>query len=181
LQACDITKRGLKYDREFMVVDDKGKFVSQRTKPRMALIETSIDWQRDVLTLKAPGAPTMQIHLRESDPAAEKSTFDVNVWGDHCDAFEVSEECSCWFNIVLECTNLRLVRMQPTFVRETDIDYAPEGQVRAFKCPIFLLKHTYAYTHIYSHMYICACICVYILYVCAYIPYRESYRDMMEA
>lgn len=43
--------RGLAYDREWMVVDTAGQFLTQRDLPRMALIETSLTLNTLRLTL----------------------------------------------------------------------------------------------------------------------------------
>ena len=45
---------GLAHDREWMVVDDSGRFLTQRELPRMALIDT--DLTSEALILRAPGA-----------------------------------------------------------------------------------------------------------------------------
>lgn len=42
LNYSPVTKTGFLYDRQFMLVDVKGRFLCQRRFPRMALIETRI-------------------------------------------------------------------------------------------------------------------------------------------
>ena len=41
--TADVDVLGLVGDRRFMVVDENGRFLTQRTLPRMALVETSLD------------------------------------------------------------------------------------------------------------------------------------------
>ena len=42
LSSARVTERGLEHDREWMVVDAAGRFVTQRTEPRLASIATAI-------------------------------------------------------------------------------------------------------------------------------------------
>jgi hypothetical protein len=42
LQSSKVAKTGFKYDRQFMLCDEKGGFVSQRKFSKMALISTKI-------------------------------------------------------------------------------------------------------------------------------------------
>ncbi|MFO7846911.1 MAG: MOSC domain-containing protein, partial [Balneolaceae bacterium] len=42
LEEATLEERGLKYDRRWMLVDKKGKFLSQRKHPKMALLQTRI-------------------------------------------------------------------------------------------------------------------------------------------
>ena len=45
-----VVRTGFKYDRLFMLVDSKMKFISQRTFPKMALIEVQITEQKGMVT-----------------------------------------------------------------------------------------------------------------------------------
>jgi hypothetical protein len=56
-----VTRRGLEFDRDFMVVDDKNDFVSQRTVPELALVVPTIG--EHSITLTAPGIETVQVPL----------------------------------------------------------------------------------------------------------------------
>ena len=83
LTEVKLTRRGLAYDREWMVVDTAGQFLTQRDLPRMALIETA-------LTLN-----TLRLTLPGQSESLELSLYDtslprcrVRVWQDDCDAFD---------------------------------------------------------------------------------------------
>ena len=54
VNAADIDALGLAGDRRFLVVDEVGRFLTQRSQARMALIATAIDATH--LTLSADGA-----------------------------------------------------------------------------------------------------------------------------
>lgn len=126
VNQATVTKRGLEFDRLFMVVDSSdGKFVSQRKFPRMALIVTAINYDERTLELDAPGMPRLIVPLDET----ESEEMTVTVWGDSCQASKVGGLSACeWFNAFLNTNNLQLVRMKDDYVRPTDPEYAPEGQ-----------------------------------------------------
>jgi hypothetical protein len=126
LKSANITRRGFAYDREFMLVDQYGKFVSQRTKPIMALITTSIDYDKKIMIVSAPNMNNLHIDLR---PINGGSTIDVTVWGDVCKAHVLADEFNVWFSNYLNTPNIQFVRMAKDFVRPTDSKYAPNGQV----------------------------------------------------
>jgi uncharacterized protein YcbX len=83
VNKAEITPTGLKYDREFMFVDTKNKFVSQRTVPQMALIKTRIDALRNMLHLEAPGVEPFEVSL-EAGTISGGDVVDADVWGDVC-------------------------------------------------------------------------------------------------
>lgn len=129
LKSAIISERGFLYDRLFMIVDEKGKFVSQRTKPKMCLIETNICWETNILTISAPSMKTsLQVSLMSE--INDLPLIDVSVWGDPCTATEaIGDEGNQWFSEYLETPGLRFVRMHNECVRKTDPKFAPEGQV----------------------------------------------------
>ena len=43
LSQSQVTRRGLLYDRRWMVCDRNGKFLTQRKLPKMALIQVAVD------------------------------------------------------------------------------------------------------------------------------------------
>ena len=56
LSEAHLLETGLAHDRQWMLVDADGRFVTQRTHPAMALIQTTLEG--DVLRLRAPGMGT---------------------------------------------------------------------------------------------------------------------------
>ncbi len=94
---------GLKWDRAWMVVDDAGSFVTQRTYPSMAQIETALSEEQ--LILSAPD----QSDLRVDYTTIPGSTRDVEIWGDNVEALDEGDEAAQWFSDLLG-TDSRLVR-----------------------------------------------------------------------
>ncbi len=124
-----VSKRGFEYDRWFMLVNEDGKFMSQRKYPRMALITTDIDYTNNELIVSAPGmSEILRISLYQPEEGSIKE-MKVDVWGDQCIGVKIGgDEVSLWFNTFLETTGLSLVRMLDDNVRKTDAAFAPNGQ-----------------------------------------------------
>ena len=61
LKNSFLEQRGLTHDRRWMVVDKSARFISQRTSPEMALLNTEIDAL--TLRLNAPGMAELKLPL----------------------------------------------------------------------------------------------------------------------
>ena len=59
LRVAELGARGIRHDREFMLVDAEGHFLTQRQLPRMALIRPART--ADKLALSAPGMPRLDL------------------------------------------------------------------------------------------------------------------------
>ena len=115
--------RGMAHDRRWMVVDDSGQFMSQRTYPNMALINTSLSTQ--TLNLNAPGMSKLFLPLI---PIEGKSQ-EVEIWNDLCEAWTANAQATTWISeyIGKSCT---IVYMPDHSNRHVDADYAiGENQV----------------------------------------------------
>lgn len=104
-----LTPYGLEHDRNWMVVDAQGRFVTQRTHPRMALIRPALD--DGELTVAAPEMAALKLAL---DPAALAGAPRVaaTVWNDTVAALDAGDEAARWFSDFLGMT-ARLVRFEP--------------------------------------------------------------------
>ena len=100
---------GLEFDRAWMVVDDKGEFLSQRELPRMALIQPQIKHYE--MVLRAPGMLALHILLDEVEQPVR-----VKVWDDEVAAFDMGKIAAQWFTDFLG-TTARLVRFDPDHKR----------------------------------------------------------------
>ena len=107
-----LAETGLDLDREWMVVDDAGRFVTQRELPRMALIRTAL--KSNELILRAPGMLAVHVAV---DRVEERTT--VEVWGDRVPAFDMGALAAQWFSDFLG-RPLRLARFDPESPRRAD-------------------------------------------------------------
>jgi uncharacterized protein len=118
LRSATITKAGLMsefvYDREWMVVDAQGRFLTQREFPRMATIRPRL--RLDTLEVRAPGMLPLHIPLDLPPPEHEK-LVQVQVWKDTVTAYDCDEVTAVWFSNAIG-TPCRLVRFHPSAKRE---------------------------------------------------------------
>lgn len=92
-------------DREWVVVDDDGGFLSQRELPRMALIGTQLT--PSALRLKAPGMLWLEVPF-----ASEGDVIEVRVWNDTVAAVTQGEIADAWLSRFLG-RSCRLMRFDP--------------------------------------------------------------------
>jgi uncharacterized protein len=110
--ASDVDALGLIGDRRFLVVDETGRFLTQRALPRMALIRTALS--ADTLTLSFAGAETINVP-RASNPAAPLRS--VSVWkSEGLLAEDCGDAPAAWLSDAL-ATKCRLVRIGEKFLR----------------------------------------------------------------
>ena len=135
LDVAQLDDRGIVHDREFMVVDREGDFLSQRELPRLALIRpTRTD---DLLELSAPGMPLFRL-----TPVVEGGRMAVRIWRDHVDGVDQGESVAEWLSDFLR-QDCRLVRQADDAIRHVDRAFAtnPRDQVGfADGYPLLLLS-----------------------------------------
>ncbi len=110
---ADVGDRGFRHDRRFMVVDEGGRFLTQRTLPRMALVQVAIDGQ--ALRVGAPGQGTIEVPLQPAGGAARI----VQVWRDQCESVSLGEGPASWLSEFLG-RRCELVYMPDATLRRTD-------------------------------------------------------------
>jgi uncharacterized protein len=123
LREATLTTAGLMsehiYDREWMVVDMEGNFMTQREHPKMALITPRI--KAETLELRAPGMLRMEIPLGLPNPE-DAVTREVRVWNDTVKAFDCDETTTAWFSAFLGVP-CRLVRFHVDAKRFASSDW----------------------------------------------------------
>jgi len=123
LSEATLTEAGLVSggigNREWMVVDGDGDFLTQREHPRMATIVPRL--RGEVLELYAPGMPRLDIPLDRPAPEGAR-TIAVRVWKDTVDAYDCDEPTANWFSSALG-TPCRLARFHPAARRIASLDW----------------------------------------------------------
>jgi len=122
LRAAEVGRMGIRHDRQWVVVDEQGTFVAQRSAAgmgigirSMCLIETSLD--ADTLTLAATGMSPVSVPLREIDGQRKN----IVVWKSPLSAIDQGDEVADWLSRYLSRErpgNYRLVRMPDDGVRK---------------------------------------------------------------
>jgi uncharacterized protein len=137
VSRANVDLLGLEGDRRFMVVDPTGRFLTQRTVPRMALVSTALS--NGTLSLSAETAGEIEIRTRP-DPTAPLRN--VSVWkSEGLLAEDCGDVVAAWLSDFLH-TACRLVRIGPKFQRPVlKADVAGPGDRVTFadSCPFLIV------------------------------------------
>ena len=116
--SWEVDRFGLRYDRRWMVVDPRGRHITQRTHPRLALVRPTVLDQ--TLLVEAPGTVPLELPL---EPVGSV-TIQARVWDDTCDALWLGTGPAQWFSRYLGAP-CGLVFMKDHTVRAADPEFAP--------------------------------------------------------
>ncbi|MES2951205.1 MAG: MOSC N-terminal beta barrel domain-containing protein [Pseudomonadota bacterium] len=119
LPQARLTDTGLARDRQFMLVDAQGRFLSQRELSRMALIRPEIEGR--LLRVQAPGMALLSLAF--DAPAEAATVLPVQLWGHNMPALDAGAEAAAWFSAFLGQAGLRLVRFDPSHRRASDTEW----------------------------------------------------------
>ena len=125
LSHAEVTDRGLKYDRRWMLVDEQNRFLTQREYPQMALLKVQVENEGLLVAHHLNGS------VRVPFERHELSKQEVVIWDDTCAGVFVDRELDNWFSAALgiKCS---LVHMPEDTRREVDQRYAREGMITSF-------------------------------------------------
>lgn len=115
VQEALLTETGLDLDRAWMVVDEHGVFLSQRTLPRMALIRPQV--KSEEMVLRAPGMLALHVAIDQVEAPAT-----VTVWRDTVPAWDMGAVAAQWFTDFLG-QPCRLIRFDPEVRRLSSLDW----------------------------------------------------------
>jgi uncharacterized protein YcbX len=127
VNSSELTPKGLKYDRRWLLLDKNGVHVTQRTHPILVLFKTTlldngigVHYKNEEIFIP------FNLGKRKKDP------INANVWDDQFKTYEVSKEISKWFTLKLD-KEVRLVYQPDDSFRQADQTYAnsPSDDVSA--------------------------------------------------
>lgn len=118
LDVATVLATGLLQDRRWMLVNEQGKFITQRDIPKIALIVPAL--LESGLCINAPNMPTLEV--RGTSTACPVK---VMVWKDVCPAFDEGQDAAGWFSEFIGVP-LRLVRFDDDFVRLSGRDWTAD-------------------------------------------------------
>ena len=128
--SAELDDYGFVGDRRFMVVTEvDGMFLTQRTHPRMALIETALT--PDTLILSTPKHGSVSVPCASSLTPHASIQSRVTVWKSTVSADDCGDEPAEWLSNFLGLP-LRLVRMGGSFQRPIVKPTAQPGDVVSF-------------------------------------------------
>lgn len=131
---------GLKYDREWVVTDQQGRFVTQRQIPKMASIQLTMEEQHLVFSREGHGSYYLPLEHKS------ESSIQVRVWQDECLGFDEGTEVSQWLNSALGVSDsepLKLVRFNKTAQRHVRDKYTSNSDavlLFADACPFLIVN-----------------------------------------
>ncbi|XP_015874972.3 uncharacterized protein LOC107411815 [Ziziphus jujuba] len=130
VSQAPLTPTGLRWDRQWLIINYKGRAYTQRVEPKLALVEVELPndaflegWEpteSSYLVLKAPGMDVLKVSLSTPRGVADG----VSVWEWSGSALDEGEEASKWFSNYLGKPS-RLVRFNAASeTRPVDPEYA---------------------------------------------------------
>jgi uncharacterized protein len=125
LETATVVERGLQYDRRWMIVDAKGKFLTQRQLPRLSLISVRISLSH--LVVDAPDMPTIRLPLQPNSDYR----LPVQIWKGRCEAVHAGEDAARWFSHFLNLS-CQLVYMPKESSRHVRAQYAVNNEAVSF-------------------------------------------------
>ncbi|MFV1983813.1 MAG: MOSC domain-containing protein, partial [Thiohalomonadales bacterium] len=129
LKESRVDDFGLENDRRWMVVDEKGHFITQRQQSRMCLIQVKLIYVKSRLNavqLSAIEMPSITVEL----PSTKKSVL-VTVWHDQCNAIDCGDAVADWLSEFLS-VKCRLVYFTQDEIRQVDQTFAKPKDKTAF-------------------------------------------------
>lgn len=117
LRRASLDSFGIRNDRRWLLVDEDGRFLSQRELPRLVRIGTALDGDR--LTLSAPGQEPLVL----DPPGTDAPRTRVLIWADRVTAADAGDFAADWARRALDVP-CRLVHMPDDVVRAVHPDYA---------------------------------------------------------
>ncbi len=137
LSAAKMEVHGLEFDRRWILIDDRGKFVTQRNDAKLTQIKTAI---RDgFLILETRGQMALQIPLEQKNTIVEK----VKIWGDLSQGIDEGVDAAKWFKSALGI-DCKLFKMAPDAIRKSSIPFRKEPKKVSFadSQPILITNET---------------------------------------
>jgi uncharacterized protein YcbX len=128
LLSSAVTRRGLQYDRRWMLVDENNEFLTQREHPTMALLKTALENDSIIIFHSQDKQDSIKLPLTP----APAPTILVNVWEDTCEAQPAADEINEWFSRKLS-VKCKAVFMPEASERKIDPGYSiNENDVTSF-------------------------------------------------
>jgi uncharacterized protein YcbX len=115
--SAKITPLGLEYDRRWMIIDNQGRFITQRLYPQLSLIGIAIESGDIVLT--SPDGSSIRLPLSiDNGPIVS-----TRVWRDTVEACVMAQAQNEWISQYLD-RECRFVYMPDKSIRSVDQEYA---------------------------------------------------------
>lgn len=115
VDVLDLGPRGPRLDREWMLVDEQGRFLTQRTRPVLARLSAWLE--ETTLTLGDDEGARLEV-------AAGSARRQVVIWRDTVEALDCGDEVARWLEVRVG-QRCRLVQLAPSANRALDPAFSP--------------------------------------------------------
>lgn len=150
LQQVKVDRFGIEKDRRWMLVDGRGKFLTQREIAKMTLLDVTEyrsiegDWGLTIQTAQnivLPEQCEQAVSFSVDKHFAKNESLSVEVWSDTCEGKVADDFINQWLSLVLDIP-CRLVFMEDTCYRNVDKEYAKNNETVSFSDGFPLLLTT---------------------------------------
>ncbi len=125
LKESLVFEKGLQYDRRWMLVDKKGRFITQRTHHQMALFQVKL--LEDSIQVGYPKYGAISFPIT----SIYSKSIQVSVWDDALTANLLNADINNWFSEILK-EEVQLVKMDESDMRLVDEQYAHNAETVSF-------------------------------------------------
>jgi uncharacterized protein YcbX len=98
LTSANVLPKGFQYDRRWMLVDENGRFLTQRVHPIMSLFKLTLDNNQLLIRYR-----DLLLSVSTTEKLSSNS-LRVTIWDDVVSAYEVNSSYSKWFADILGFT-----------------------------------------------------------------------------
>ena len=127
LPVAEVQQQGLKNDRRWLVVDENGVFLTQRTNKQMAMIDVMLHHHGVGLFDRFEPANQTIVPFT----AISNEPLKVKIWKDEVLAFSVSDEADDWLSARLD-RKVRIVEMRENTMRRMNPEDSENGELLSF-------------------------------------------------
>jgi uncharacterized protein YcbX len=115
MDEVSIAPTGFKFDRNWMIIDDSGTFVTQREHPKLALVQP--EFANGGIILSAPVMEPLHVSASgNGDPTK------ISLFGETHEALSITAEADAWFSTYLGGA-FRLAKCDPRTLRKGGVQY----------------------------------------------------------
>lgn len=125
---AEVTPRGLRHDRRWLLVDERNRFLTQRQHPELALLAVAPAYNGFLISHRQ--RPELLPLFIPFEAQPDRTLF-VTVWDDILWAWRGAPEADEWLSAALGRT-CRLVYMSDMVRRDVEPDFNPAGQLVSF-------------------------------------------------
>lgn len=108
--SWEIIPTGLKYDRQWMIVNSAGICMTQKRSSYLCLIKPFVHLETNLLEITCEGMPSIFIPLNENNDNSEYFLCKSKVCGDQIQGFDCGQDVSIWLSEALNIPGLRLIK-----------------------------------------------------------------------